>query len=357
MFRRFLMFVIGFFGVSALTAQTPDVRREIGFPDLPGMTTVVCDVHLHSVFSDGAVWPSVRPVEAWRTGLHAIALTDHIEYRPHKEEVQAPFDRPLKIAEGAARDRNILFIPGAEITRDTPPGHFNALFLKDVKALDVPEFLDQIKAASEQGAFVIWNHQGWKGEDAGRWLEVHTEMLNKKWFQAMEICNGDEYYPTAYQWCLDKNLTIMGNSDMHDPELRRENTAADHRTVTLVFAKERTLPALREALDQGRTAVWQKENVLGKEEWVKALFAACVQAKPPRKSAKSIAFELQNCGPVEVRLKRTGALGPLEIIVPPKSTALVKVPISDPKKPVALEYTANNWLIAPGKNLPATFEF
>ena len=46
--------------------QRADVRREIRFPDLPGCGTLKCDFHMHTVFSDGEVWPPVRVAEAWR---------------------------------------------------------------------------------------------------------------------------------------------------------------------------------------------------------------------------------------------------------------------------------------------------
>ncbi|HIA49919.1 MAG TPA: hypothetical protein EYN90_04960, partial [Acidobacteria bacterium] len=32
-------------------------ERAIQFPDVPGFRTVVVDLHTHSVFSDGLVWP------------------------------------------------------------------------------------------------------------------------------------------------------------------------------------------------------------------------------------------------------------------------------------------------------------
>ena len=32
-----------------------DVRREIHFPNLPGYQTLKCDLHEHTVFSDGEV--------------------------------------------------------------------------------------------------------------------------------------------------------------------------------------------------------------------------------------------------------------------------------------------------------------
>jgi hypothetical protein len=61
------------------TLAQAEVRHEIHFPDLPGYQTLKCDLHMHTVFSDGYVWPTVRVDEAWREGLDAISLTDHIE--------------------------------------------------------------------------------------------------------------------------------------------------------------------------------------------------------------------------------------------------------------------------------------
>ena len=60
-------------------ARGDETRHEIQFPDVPGYQTLKCDFHMHTVFSDGLVWPTVRVNEAWRTGLDAISITDHIE--------------------------------------------------------------------------------------------------------------------------------------------------------------------------------------------------------------------------------------------------------------------------------------
>ena len=50
------------------------VRNEIRVPDPEGYRTLKCDFHIHTVFSDGLVWPTVRVDEAYREGLDAIAL-------------------------------------------------------------------------------------------------------------------------------------------------------------------------------------------------------------------------------------------------------------------------------------------
>ena len=223
------------------------IRREIRIPDLPQHKTLKCDFHTHTVFSDGTVWPTVRVDEAWRTGLDALALTDHIEYQPHAAEVPTNHNRPYELAAGRARERGLLLPRGAEITRDTPPGHFNAIFLEDVQPLQTDDFVQAIRRANEQGAFVFWNHHEWKGPEKGAWLDVHTQLYDQQLFHAIEIANGQTYYPQAHRWCLEKNLTMVGNSDIHGPEDRDRNQADDHRTLTLVFVTEASLKGLKDS--------------------------------------------------------------------------------------------------------------
>ena len=155
------------------------------FPDIPGYRTLVCDFHTHTVFSDGLVWPTVRIDEARRENLDALALTDHIEYQPHKDDLLTNHNRPYAISAESAQKQDILLIKGAEITRDTPPGHYNAIFVIDIDLINTPEFLDEVKAANEQNGFVFWNHHTWKGEDRGQWTEIQTKMLENKWLHGI----------------------------------------------------------------------------------------------------------------------------------------------------------------------------
>jgi hypothetical protein len=331
------------------------VRHEIHFPDLPGYQTLKCDFHMHTVFSDGSVWPPVRVDEAWREGLDAFSVTDHIEYQPHKNDVPTKHNRPYELTVGPAREMNLLLPRGAEITRDTPPGHFNAIFLSDVNPLDTEDLVEAIKRANQQGAFVFWNHQGWKGEEAGRWLEIHTTLYDNKLLHGMEVCNGDEYYPNAHRWCLEKNLTMLGNSDIHQPDLRKQSLPDDHRTLTLVFAKERTLPALKEALVEHRTAVWFKDQLIGRQEWLEPLLAQCVRVgKPHLRSKNAVWVEVRNLCDLDIKLQRTGKLGPAQVTLPARGTIVAKINVKTPQEPVELSYTATNLLIAPGKGLPVT---
>jgi hypothetical protein len=337
------------------TQARAQARYEIQFPDLPEYEAITCDLHMHSVFSDGSVWPTVRVDEAWRLGLDAIALTDHIEYQPHQEDVPTKHNRPYELAAGPARQRNLLLPRAAEITRDTPPGHFNAIFLDDVNPVDTEEFLDAIRQANQQGAFVFWNHQGWKGAEAGRWLDVHTQMYDNGWLHGMEVCNGDGYHPDAHKWCLEKGLTMLGTSDIHGPDLNEKTTPEEHRTLTLAFVKERTLEGLKEALVEGRTVVWFQDQLIGKREWLEALLAesVCV-ARPHLRTGNAVLVEIRNACDVEINLQRTGDLGPPNLTLPARAVTLVKIGTPNPTEPLELSYTATNLLIGPEEGLPVT---
>ena len=59
--------------------------RKISFPNTKEYLVIVSDLHTHSVFSDGHVWPNIRVEEALRDGLDVLAITEHLEYQPHIE--------------------------------------------------------------------------------------------------------------------------------------------------------------------------------------------------------------------------------------------------------------------------------
>jgi hypothetical protein len=342
----------------ALLAAAPaagQVRHEIAIPDLPDYTTLKCDLHMHTVFSDGTVWPTVRVDEAWLTGLDAIALTDHVEYQPHAEDLPTNHNRPYALAAGRARERGLLLPRAAEITRDTPPGHFNAIFLTDVDALQTDGLVQAMQAARKQDAFVFWNHHDWKGPEKGDWFEIHTQLYDQKLFQGMEVCNGETYFPRAHRWCLDKNLTLLGNSDIHGPDIRTSNTAADHRTLTLAFVTERTLDGLRQALRQGRTAVWFEDQVIGRREWLAPLFAACVQVDPPHLEDRGTCWlNVHNRSDLEFHLTRTAGPGPAELDLPPRSVYSLKVRRGAAAAPIEMGYTVDNFLVEPEQGLAVT---
>ena len=113
-----------------------DMDRIINFPNTEKYKVIVADLHTHSVFSDGAVWPNVRVEEAVRDGIDLLAITEHLEYQPHIDDIPHPDrNRSFDIAEDIAKNKDLTVINGAEITRMFPPGHINAIFIEDANKL------------------------------------------------------------------------------------------------------------------------------------------------------------------------------------------------------------------------------
>jgi hypothetical protein len=339
-------------------AERPaEVRREIQFPDLPGYETLMCDFHMHTVFSDGYVWPTVRIDEAWREGLDAIALTDHIEIQPHKQDIPTNYNRPYDIVVAAAKAKNILLIRGAEITRATPPGHHNAIFLQDINPLAVEDFYEVFRQATLQKAFIFWNHPGWQGDERGRWGQEQTRLLEAGQLHGIEVCNGLKYYVDAHRYAIEKNLTILGDSDEHHPSPFRDRTPECHRTMSLVFARERSVEGIREALVAQRTAAWIGNQIVGRPRELQALFAACVQIDPPfQQAGKSLLFQIHNRCELDLTLERIGGQGPATVTLPALATAVLKID-QPAKTPVAsLSYRVVNLLAGPDEPLTVKIE-
>ncbi|MBN1542013.1 histidinol-phosphatase [candidate division KSB1 bacterium] len=258
------------------------IAKKPAVPAIPGYQTLLCDFHLHTVFSDGQVWPTVRVDEAWRQGLDAIAITDHIEYRPNKKEfASSDLNRSFEIAAQKAVDMPVLVIHGTEITRDMPPGHLNAIFLSDVNPIETETWKEAIDAAAEQDAFIFWNHPGWKRQQPDgipHWYDEHEQIYSEGKLHGIEIVNYKSYYPKAHQMAIDKKLTLLGNTDAHDTiGMTYEADLGESRPYTLVFAKEKSAAAIREALFARRTAVYWQETLYGDSLYVAPLFYESIQ--------------------------------------------------------------------------------
>ena len=254
--------------------------RHIEFPDTADYQTLVLDLHTHSVFSDGHVWPTVRVSEALRDGLDGLAITEHLEFQPHLSDIPHPDrNRSYQEALRAARGQPLTVIPGVEITRVGAPGHINAVFVKDANPLvkqrtaDEPlptaEFDNQKEAelftARSGGPFrgahsierdgkTIWRPYPDPGtyeaamnfglartfdprevlqaaNDQGAFVfwnhpsfehvdaemnAFHAAATADGLLHGVEIANGPSYYENAHRLALKHNLTLIGVSDVHE---------------------------------------------------------------------------------------------------------------------------------------------
>lgn len=248
--------------------------RKIVFPDIPGYHTLSTDLHMHTVFSDGNVWPNIRTEEALRDDIDVIAITDHLEYQPHEEDIPNPDrNRSFQIAENSKpANSDLIVINGSEITRDMPPGHSNAIFVEDANKILQNDFMDAFLEAKNQGAFLFWNHPNWtsqRKDGVARLTEVHEQLIAEDMLHGIEVVNEFSYSEEALQIALDYDLTILGTSDIHGLIDWEYDVHHDgHRPVTLVFSEERTKSSLKESLMNGNTVVWANDYLIGNEQFL-----------------------------------------------------------------------------------------
>ena len=369
-----------------LAPQPPaDEDRKIVFPDVEGYLTLVFDPHTHSVFSDGHVWPKIRVGEANRDGLDAMAVTEHLEYQPHLEDLpHEDRNRSFEEAANAARYSDLIVIPGAEITRKAPASHMNAIFIQDANKLyHVPEseapyspndFRDTarewpaqnaINAANEQGAFVFWNHSWW-ASDFPNGIPVlsdfHRENVEKGRLHGIEIANGKNYSEDAFQIALDNNLALIGVSDVHDLiDWDYEPHKGGHRPVTLVFAHERSASSMKEALFDRRTVVWYKNWLMGREPHLRPLLEASLSfSDAAYQDAQILSVTIHNRSDADFHLRSLSPFGlhrhASTFIVPQHSSERIMVRTGEVVGTISMEFEVLNAYVAPNETIRIEME-
>lgn len=299
--RFLLILILSNLSLIAKSQITERTNRVINLPDIPGYKTLKCDFHMHTVFSDGHVWPSFRVNEAIRDGLDVISLTEHIDYEGFPEVIARNYNQSYDIAVEAAKNKNLMIIKGLEISPRVPPYHNNALFIKDANILPSDymknwkkkfimkdtitheQLLAPFLEAKKQDAFVFYNHPGyswWDKKDTAIFTSFHKELLERKILKGVEVVNSGVYNILAHRLAMKYNLTMVCNTDEHYDNSPRY--AKTHRPMTLVFAKEKTAESLKEAMLAGRTALYFDDYLVARQLEADAFFKAAIQVSTER---------------------------------------------------------------------------
>ena len=290
-------------------------RVEFVLPEVGGYTVYKADLHTHSIYSDGDCTPEFRVREAWYDGLDVLAITEHVEYRRHEgkmlnflkgyvpegtepvnyniiakpadeQGIRSDLNFPVKLAQETAAKYGITIIPGAEITREPIAyGHYNALFTTDNNAIYAADALQSLRNAKAQGALVMHNHPGWRRKSLEH-PEFEVAAYGEGLIDGIEIMNGGEFYPKAISRAHAKSLFVSANTDIHDSATETYRAQGHRRNMTLIFAKENTLEALREAIEARRTLAYSFGTIAGDEQLLKDLFTASVRTSVLHTDAK-----------------------------------------------------------------------
>ena len=356
--------------LTGLMLHAQSKKTVLRFPEVNGYQILKGDFHQHTVFSDGIVWPSYRVEEAYMEDLDIIAIADHIEYTPHKEDMpNIDFNRSYEIAKPLADRYGIILIKSVEITRKMPPGHFNAIGVKDANIFEKFVINKEVRSdslgltaaleeARQQGAFVFWNHPYYKTpENKPIWYPIHEELKNKNLIQGVEVING-RYDKEVFQWALDYNWTIFSNTDIHTTIAPRTATDKAKTSLTLVLAKDRTEESVMEALRNRRTVALFQNKLYGRKEHIEPIVTNSLAAKMTTIN-ENYFIEIENLYnfPYEIEIlgisdgyeikNRTFTLNLAEAI----GMSVTKETTTTSKSVVKLQLKINNVYITPEQNL------
>jgi histidinol phosphatase-like PHP family hydrolase len=351
---------------SALAADA----RELRFPNLKdGRLVLSVDTHTHSVFSDGHVWPTVRVWEANKDRLDGMAITEHLEYQPYRKDIPHPDrNRAFELAakeNKKGRDRtDLLLIPGAEITRKYSPGHVNAIFINDANPLlttknrreeTYENAREALREAKAQQAFMIWNHPAWQNDFPDGVIKISKDqqaLFDEGLIHGIEVANGEYFNDSSLQVALDHDLTIIGASDIHGLiDYDYDISKGTHRTVTLVFAEERSVKGIAQALFQKHTVALYDRQFIGRDAELGALFNSFVSFErlpSRRKDRQQTTVRISNTGPIAIELKVAGHVSLNKsvgyITVPAAGSAIITVLDRAANDPIDLELVwVNSW--------------
>lgn len=376
--KYLLVLLMGSTGTFSL-AQT----SEMSIPDLPGFVTLKCDFHMHTVFSDGHVWPTFRVNEAVRDGLDAISLTEHIDYEGFPEVIERDYNKSYEIAKEAADKKGLIVIRGAEISPRVPPYHNNALFLTDANiipseymkdgkkkfvmkdSITHDELMGPFLEVQRQGAFLSYNHPGyswWDKKDTAIFNAFHHELLDMGILKGVEVVNSGRYNILAHKLAMKYDLTMLCNTDEHYDMYPRY--ADSHRPMTLVFAKDRSEEGIKEALLDKRTALYFGDYIVARQSEAEGLFKASVSLSSKfelRNGEPILKVKLENHSsiPFQTRLKADYDLElfPLgQVKIPAKdSVEVILKSLWDYPEQVSLEVEVTNVLVSPDEVLKTKF--
>ena len=209
---------------------------------------LLCDFHVHTTYSDGAL-PLPEVVDLFgRSGHDVIAITDHIvnrdnglgkiahamrrsldpeSWKRYRDEIDREADR-------AWRSYGMLVLPGAELTRNTinrdTSVHVLALGLGEYMPAD-GDPIEMLKEVRARGAVSVACHPHEMSEFyANTWYLWNRRRIVEKLVDLWEVGCRWDLFPVVSR----EKLPHLANSDFHRPEhlyawktlLRAEKTVA-----------------------------------------------------------------------------------------------------------------------------------
>lgn len=362
--KEYFLIILGCF--FSFQSYSQNIKSFFKAPN--GSYLISTDLHIHTVFSDGSVWPDIRVDEAEKESLDLIAITDHLEYQPHSSDIPNPDrNRSFEIAKSHIdKKSDLIVINGAEITRSMAPGHINAVFIKDANKILQNDSLTGIIEANKQGAFVFWNHPNWisqRNDGIAKLEPYHKYLIKNKLLHGIEVVNENSFSEEAFEIALNNNLTILGTSDIHGlTEWAYDISLGGHRPITFVISSSKSDKDIHVGLKNKKTFIWFDDLLIGSEEnLIPVLYSNLnIKSKGYKKNTILAEFILTNYSSAPMKLEYLGEYNLHEnskmIDIKPNSSKKVLVKTKDFIKKVKLSFRVLNALINSKENAIITYD-
>ncbi|PHR73318.1 MAG: hypothetical protein COA66_02705 [Arcobacter sp.] len=283
------------------------------------------DLHMHSTYSDGRTSPFAMVLGCLDAGMDFMSITDHDGYEgclnalekveEHNinilllkgEEVSTGGRKDMSIAQGNGHMLAINANKSIEQQRKDVDKYEKELedIVEDLKTQDLEKDLNLthyakniwvINKIKDAKGLAILSHPNWVYRTGKFHLDqaAYKEMLKSSRLDGVEIFGEEkvrEYnnlvYITTYETQNKyKYLAPFGNSDAHD---------SDHEIgdrFTVIFAKEKTVVSIVEAIEEGLTCavakVDKKEHqFMGKDELARYVYFLLREYYPSHYSFKT----------------------------------------------------------------------
>ena len=187
---------------------------------------LLCELHTHTTFSDGALSPSELVDLYGSAGFDVLAITDHV-CRTGESPCSLGADdhgRYLETLETEAERARLLYgllvIPGLELTWDDRPERSAHALAVGIRAwIGVDDGLEQALQAAEAGGAALIGAHPYTLEatvDAPRTTARFSEELewSRDVLHRFELCNRHDFFT----WVAEERLPMVASGDFHRPE-------------------------------------------------------------------------------------------------------------------------------------------
>ena len=274
--------------------------RKTSIPGIPGYNAYTADLHMHTIFSDANVTPTMRVYEAMMEGIDILAITDH-QPIPRRGidggDLNAGYNEAVPVAEKLG----VKLIHGFEITGSEPIGHINVLFVNDCndyrienRSFTTAETSNILERATAEGAFITTNHPGWPDQNSIL-SDYIVSCIEKGLINGIETFNNKEFYPMAIDHALKYNLTMLATTDSHYPmNYLFDINNGERRDQTIIFAKDLSDESIKEALNARRTIAWADNKLNGRENLLLDFLHASIKVEFIKEDENFVRFRLLN---------------------------------------------------------------